>query len=74
MTNEETTEAMQMAMTVGATRMQVMLGAEQTKLDAPRAGRQPEPEPPAAAKPAAPAITPPPAFAAAEVVPQAGGG
>lgn len=48
MTEEETTEATQVAMTVGATRMQVMLNTEQTKLGA--------------------------TFAAADVVPQAGGG
>jgi hypothetical protein len=35
-TEEEATEALQVAMTVGATRMQVMLNAEQTKLGAPQ--------------------------------------
>ena len=83
MTEEEATEAMQVAMTVAATRMQVLLNAELTKLGAP-------PESPAAAAPAnprpaekgaaptvesaAPAVPSPPRFTAADVVPQAGGG
>lgn len=79
MTDEEATEALQIAMTVGATRMQVMLNTEQTKLGAPAAspaptlpaGAQPGP---LAAQPSAPAAAPPPSFTAAEVVPQAGGG
>jgi hypothetical protein len=70
-TEEEATEALQVAMTVGATRMQVMLNAEQTKLGAPLespassapANAQPQPVPPGTAS-----------FTAAEVVPQAGGG
>jgi hypothetical protein len=66
-TEEEATEAMQVAMTVGATRMQVMLNTEQSKLGAPQGSAPPA---------AAPADAPPePAtFTAAEVVPQAGGG
>ena len=88
MTEEEATEAMQVAMTVGATRMQVMLNTEQTKLGVPQA----PPAPAAVSTAAAPADAPPepmsapggtgpgdaapkPAtFTAAEVVPQAGGG
>lgn len=88
MTEEEATEAMQVAMTVGATRMQVMLNTEQTKLGVPQA----PPAPAAVSTAAAPSDTPqesvsPPAgtapgdaapkpatFTAAEVVPQAGGG
>lgn len=62
MTEEEATEAMQVAMTVGATRMQVML-----------ASAQPEPVTPVAGG-AAPPAPPPATFTAAEVVPQAGGG
>lgn len=73
---------MQVAMTVGATRMQVMLNTEQTKLGAPAAspalgapaGAQPEPIPPAAAEPSGPAAAEPATFTAAEVVPQAGCG
>lgn len=72
---------MQVAMTVGATRMQVMLNTEQTKLGAPQgspppaatANAGPLPVPPAGAAPAnVPAE--PATFTAAEVVPQAGGG
>lgn len=63
MTEEEATEAMQVAMTVGATRMQVML-----------ASAQPEPVTPVAAKPVEPPAASSPSFTAAEVVPQAGGG
>lgn len=82
MTDEEATEALQVAMTVGATRMQVMLNTEQTKLGAPPAspapappaGAQPETAPPAAPQPSATPVAPPPSFTAAEVVPQAGGG
>ena len=62
MTEEEATEAMQVAMTVGATRIQVML-----------ANAQAEPVLPAGAAPASTAASPP-SFRAAEVVPQAGGG
>jgi hypothetical protein len=64
-TEEEATEAMQVAMTVAATRTQVLLNNELAKLGAP---------PGESASPAAPAVPSPQRFTAAEVVPQAGGG
>lgn len=72
MTDEEATEALQVAMTVGATRMQVMLNTEQTGLGA---GLEPTVAA-ATTTPAAPANAPPgpAAFTADEVVQQAGGG
>ena len=78
MTEEEATEAMQVAMTVGATRMQVMLNAEQAKLSAPLESPAPAaPDEQGVARPAesaAPAAPAPATFIAAEVVSQAGGG
>ena len=85
MTEEEATEAMQVAMTVGATRMKVMLNTEQTKLGAPQGSPVPAAAAPGDAPPervspppgdATPDVAPPgsPAFTAAEVVPQAEGG
>lgn len=76
MTDQEAEEVLHTAMTVGATRMQVMLAQETAKLGpaegthAPeQAGAAGEPAPPPSPQGEGPA-----AFAAAEVVEQAGAG
>ncbi len=76
MTDGEAEEVLHTAMTVGATRMQVMLAQETAKLGPAEGAHAPEPAV-AAGKPA-PRSSPQgegaPAFAAAEVVEQAGAG
>ncbi len=67
MTEEEATEAMQVAMTVGATRMQVMLADARPAAPVDEGAARP-------AESTAPAAPAPATFTAAEVVPQTGGG
>ncbi len=76
MTDEEVDEVLHAAMTVGATRMQVMLSQEVAQL-APAEGTPSTPSPAATEDPR-PSVAADragsPGFAAAEVVEQAGGG
>lgn len=72
MTEEEAQEVLHTAMTVGATRMQVMLTQEAAKLDGSQGGPLAETAEPARRPPVADRAAP--TFAAAEVVEQAGGG
>ena len=74
MTEEEAIEAMQVAMTVGATRMQVMLADARPAAPVDEGVARPAENAARPVENAAPAAPAPAAFTAAEVVPQAGGG
>jgi len=75
-TDEEVDEVLHAAMTVGATRMQVMLSQEAAKLTTPEATTSTRPSAAAGEPGPCAAVNSggAPAFAAAEVVEQAGGG
>lgn len=74
MTEEEATEAMQVAMTVGATRMQVMLADARPAAPPDEGAARPAEGTARPVESTAPAPPAPATFTAAEVVPQAGGG